>query len=145
MRLRASARITDAEGELMLHRSLFVSAIAVACLYACGGTSPTSTSPSSHAQKGGGAKGNDARDAHQHVGGHAQSDRSHGSEHGAVYDDLTCDESLEGLAWCDSETELAFCSGGEWWVLDCSHPDIDGDFCGDNGHTVDCYVTAEVD
>jgi hypothetical protein len=112
-------------------------------LVACGGSSPGTQSPSAHAQKGGGAKGVAAKDSGQRVGGHASHDRAKGSDHGATYDDLTCAGELEGLAWCDSATELAFCSAGEWWVLDCSHPDIDGDFCGEVGTTVDCYATSE--
>ena len=112
-------------------------------VYACGGSSPSSQSPGAHAQKGGGQKGAAAKGSGQHVGGHATNDRAKGADKGATYEDLTCDGDLEGLAWCDSETELAFCAGGQWWVLDCSHPDIDGDFCGDNGATVDCYASAE--
>ena len=113
---------------------------AVAC---GGGSSPGAQGPSAHAEKGGGAKGAAAKDSGQRVGGHATHDRARGTDHGASYEDLTCAGELEGLAWCDSATELAFCSGGEWYVLDCSHPDIDGDFCGEVGTTVDCYATAE--
>jgi hypothetical protein len=119
--------------------------IVVAAMFvaACGGASPGAQGPSAHAQKGGGAKGVAAKDSGQRVGGHAVNDRTKGQDRGATYDELTCADELEGLAWCDSATELAFCSGGEWWVLDCSHPEIDGDFCGEVGTTVDCYATAE--
>jgi hypothetical protein len=122
-----------------------VAMLGLGLAYACGGGSSGSgpQGPSAHAEKGGGAKGAAAKGSGQHVGGHAMHDRTHGSDKGASYEDLTCDGELEGLAWCDTQTELAFCSGGEWWVLDCSHPDIDGDFCGDNGATVDCYVAAD--
>jgi hypothetical protein len=115
-------------------------------IYACSPAAPTGVqSPASggHAQKGGGQKGAAAKGSHQHVGGHASHDRAKGSDKGASYEDVGCDAEDEGLAWCDSATEIAFCSGGEWWVLDCAHPDIDGDFCGDNGDTVDCYVAAD--
>jgi len=121
---------------------LFV-VFSLAMLAACGGSSPGTQAPSGHAQKAGGAKGVAAKDSGQRVGGHAVHDRAKGADHGATYDDLTCGADLEGLAWCDSATELAFCSSGEWWVLDCAHPDIDGDFCGEVGTTVDCYATAE--
>lgn len=111
---------------------------------ACGGSSPETHEPGAHAQRGGGVKGEAARDAHQRAGGHAEHDRSHGEDRGATYAGLTCDESLEGLSWCDSETELAMCAAGEWWLLDCSHPDIDGDVCAESGATTDCYATAEL-
>jgi hypothetical protein len=114
-------------------------------LAACGGASNTGgSSPSAKAQKGAGQKGTAAKDSGQKVGGHAGHDRSKGQDKGATYEDLACDDSLEGLAWCDSDTELAFCSSGQWWVLDCSHPDIDGDFCAESGSTVDCYAEAEI-
>ena len=60
---------------------------------------------------------------------------------GASYEDVTCDSSTEGLAWCDSDTEIAFCASGTWWLLDCSG--VGGDFCGDDGETVDCYAADE--
>ena len=128
--------------------AVFCSLILVSAYSACGGgTANTSvngpTSSGSHAKKGGGSKGASAKGSGQHVGGHATADRSKGVQRGSSYEDLGCDAEDEGLAWCDSETELAFCAGGEWWVLDCSHPDIDGDFCGDVGNTVDCYATAD--
>ncbi len=116
-------------------------------VFACGGSSSgaQSSDHGGHAEKGGGSKGAAAKESHQRVGGHASHDRARGAERGASYEDVGCDEALEGLAWCDSAAELAFCTGGEWWVLDCTHPDIDGDFCGDSGDTVDCYAASELD
>jgi hypothetical protein len=130
----------------MTTRSLAIAWCAcIALAYAC--TSPTGVqSPATagnHPHKGGHHKGHDAREAHQHVGEHAAHDRDHGEHRGATYADLGCDGDLDGLAWCDSATEIAFCSAGEWWVLDCAHEDIAGDFCGDSGSTVDCYVAAD--
>lgn len=93
--------------------------------------------------KGGGAKGSAAQGAGQKGGGTAQSDHSMGNDMGATYEGVTCDASTDGLAWCDSDTEIAFCAGGEWWLLDCSAPAIGGDFCGDDGETVDCYAASE--
>ena len=116
----------------------------MALVYACGGSTPAAQGPSGKAEKGGGQKGAAAKGSGQHVGGHATADRSKGADKGATYEDLTCDAGLDGLAWCDSAAEIAFCSGGEWWILDCTHPDIDGDFCADNGATVDCYAEAEL-
>src|SRR4051812_46954653 len=109
--------------------SLVVLAI-LGALAACGGGSKPA--------KRGGTKGSAATDSGQKAGGMASADKSKGTDMGASYDGVTCDSSTEGLAWCDSDTNIAFCSGGEWWILDCSHPDIGGDFCGDDGSTVDC-------
>ncbi len=47
----------------------------------------------------------------------------------------------EGIAWCDDDVEIAFCSRGAWWVLDCSAV---ADFCGHDGLTVDCYAADEL-
>jgi hypothetical protein len=102
---------------------------------ACGGGGSKS--------KGGGAKGASAKDSGQKGGGNVSTDKSKGTDKGETYEGVTCDSSAEGLAWCDSTTEVAFCAGGEWWLLDCSHPDIGGDFCGDDGTTIDCYATDE--
>ena len=109
--------------------------VAIASAAACGG--------GGKAQKGGGAKGSAAKDSGQKGGGNVSMDKSKGSQQGETYEGVTCDASTEGLAWCDSETEIAFCSDGVWWLLDCSHPDIGGDFCGDDGTTVDCYAADE--
>ncbi len=79
----------------------------------------------------------------QKAGGNAESDHSKGTDSGATYDGITCDSSTEGLAWCDSATNIAVCAGGEWWVLDCSSDAIGGDFCGDDGETIDCYASDE--
>ena len=93
--------------------------------------------------KGGGAKGADAQSAHQKVGGSANGDHGKGTDQGSTYLGITCDSSTDGLAWCDSDTEIAVCSGGEWWLLDCSSETIGGDFCGDDGETVDCYLATD--
>lgn len=116
----------------------------IAIAAACGGSPAETHEPGTKAQRGGGQKGAAAKEAGQHVGGHAVNDRSHGEDRGATYAGLTCDEALEGVSWCDSETELAFCAAGEWWLLDCSHPDIDGDVCAEAGATTDCYAVTEL-
>lgn len=94
--------------------------------------------------KGGGSKGTGAQSSGQKAGGNAEGGKSMGTQEGETYEGVTCDSSTEGLAWCDSDTEVAFCSDGAWWLLDCSHPDIGGDFCAeaDDG-TVDCYAADE--
>jgi hypothetical protein len=93
--------------------------------------------------KGGGVKGTAAKTSGQKAGGTAEGDKSKGTSMGESYEGVTCDASTEGLAWCDSVTDIAFCAGGTWFLLDCSHPDIGGDFCGDDGETIDCYAADE--
>jgi hypothetical protein len=128
----------------MLAKWMISAACCMGLVFACGGSSTTVVqNPTAKAEKGGGQKGTAAKGSGQKVGGRATADKSKGADKGAVYQDLTCDADLEGLSWCDSASEIAFCSGGEWWILDCTHPDIDGDFCGDNGNTVDCYLAAD--
>ena len=97
----------------------------------------------SKAQKGGGAKGAAAQSSGQKAGGNSESDHTKGTDSGSTYEGVLCDSSTEGLAWCDSDTNLAVCAAGEWWVLDCSSELIGGDFCGDDGTTVDCYAASE--
>jgi hypothetical protein len=91
--------------------------------------------------KGGGAKGAAAKDAGQKVGGTASGDTSSATDSGAVYEEVTCDDTDDGLAWCDSDTSLVFCSGGHFYLLDCSG--VGGDVCGDDGSTIDCYAEAD--
>ena len=109
---------------------------ALASLAACGsGNKPA---------KGGGAKGTAAKTSGQKAGGHAEADRAKGTSSGATYEEVACDGTTEGLAWCDSDTSLALCAGGEWFVLDCSSAEIAGDFCADDGTNVDCYASDEL-
>lgn len=108
--------------------------VIAAAFAACGGGSKT---------KGGGAKGSAAKDAGQKGGGNVSMDKSKGTQMGDTYEGVTCDSSTEGLAWCDDDVDIAFCSAGTWWLLDCSQPAIGGDFCGDDGTTVDCYASDE--
>ncbi len=116
----------------MLRLSLFLVVVVAAC-----------SSSSGSKTKGGGATGASAMSSGQKAGGNAVADHSKGTDDGAAYDGITCDASTEGLAWCDSDTNLAVCAGGEWWVLDCSSAEIGGDFCGDDGQTIDCYANDE--
>ena len=47
----------------------------------------------------------------------------------ATKDDVTCDDSIDGLAFCASDADVVFCSDGAWWTLSC--PAIDElSFCG---------------
>lgn len=113
-------------------KAMFVVLVAVT---ACGGDEKS---------KGGGARGSAATGSGQQAGGNAASGRSNGSNMGSTYLGVTCDASTEGLAWCDSDTDLAFCTGGDWYLLDCSHAAIGGDFCAEDDDTVDCYAADEL-
>lgn len=91
--------------------------------------------------KGGGEKGAAAATANQKAGGTAKGDQSKADDKGVTYEEVTCDDSHDGLGWCDSETEIIFCAAGHFYALDCST--IGGDFCGDDGATIDCYAAAD--
>jgi len=119
---------------MLRNKPMILALVAMASIAACGGSSK---------QKGGGAKGSAAKDAGQKGGGNVTSDKSKGTQQGQTYEGVTCDSSTEALAWCDDDINIAFCSGGIWWLLDCSQPAIGGDFCGDDGTTVDCYAADE--
>lgn len=106
-----------------------IGSIALACaLAACASNSPT---------KGSGAKGADAKGAGQMVGSTASGDTSMATNDGASYEDVTCDDSEEGVAWCDDDQTIVFCSNNIWYALDCGS--IGGDFCAETNDTVDCY------
>ena len=107
---------------------LFTAFVALA---AC---STSSNKPS----KGSSAKGADAKGAGQKTGGTAAADKSMASDRGVSYETVTCDASEEGVAWCDDDHTIIFCSGGSFWALDCGA--IGGDFCAEVDDTVDCYA-----
>lgn len=112
----------------MTIRTFLVTALALA---AC-------ASNSSKPTKGSTATGSAAKDAGQKAGSTAENDKSMATDDGATYENVTCDSSFEGVAWCDSDTSIVFCAGGEWWSLDCGA--IGGDFCAESESTVDCYA-----
>jgi hypothetical protein len=110
-------------------RTKFMMVLLAATLAACGGGD-------SKPAKGGGAKGSAAKTAGQMTGPKAAQSTSMSTDQGSTYEDVGCDTSDDGLAWCDDDENIAFCSGGEWYLLDCSAL---GAYCGDDGSTVDCY------
>ena len=99
-------------------------------LAACG----TSSSPTKNSS----AKGSGAKAAGQKAGGTAEGNKSTATSNGTEYEDVACDDTMEGVAWCDSDTTVIFCTGGSWYSLDCSA--IGGDFCAELDDTVDCYA-----
>ena len=89
--------------------------------------------------KGGGEKGAAAKTAGQKSGSTATSNKDKGTDLGVEYLGVTCDESDEGLGWCDDDTNIVFCAGGHFWSLDCGQ--IDGAVCGENVelNEMDCF------
>lgn len=116
-------------------RLMFCLSLLVA-LSACGGGAKT---------KGGGDKGAAAAKAsNQKSGGNAQGKQSSATSQGSDSGGVACDGELDGVAWCNSDTEIIFCSGGSWYLLDCEAFEV-GAFCGldVDALEVDCYVEAE--
>jgi hypothetical protein len=116
---------------------------AAAMLVAAAGCS-SSKGSSANAKKGSDAKGAAAKTAGQTTGGTATSNVSSATDKGTSYEDATCDADLEGTAWCDDDTTVIFCSGGNWYALDCAQ--IGGDLCAEtiDAHVVDCDAPSDV-
>jgi hypothetical protein len=109
---------------------LFTAAVALAaCSNSSSGNKPT---------KGSSQTGSAARTAGQKTGGTAQGNESMATNDGVTYQELTCDDSFDGVAWCNDDQTIVFCSAGTWWALDCAQ--IGGDACGEDAETVDCYA-----
>lgn len=126
----------------------FKNVVVVVCslaLVASVGCSSKKSSASSK-QKGGGQKGAAAASAKQQNGGTASSAAAtSGTDQGSDYEGATCDDSTEGVAWCDSDTTVILCSSGTWYAVDCSS--IGADVCATDldSQVVDCYSADEVD
>ncbi|MFT3693670.1 MAG: hypothetical protein QM831_11055 [Kofleriaceae bacterium] len=58
------------------------------------------------------------------------------SDDPSVYEGLTCDDSTQGVAWCDDDFNVVYCSGGIWRDFDCAYL---GQYCASDGYDVDCY------
>ena len=86
--------------------------------------------------KGSTSRGSAAQDAGQQVGSTARRSSSRSSYDGDVYEGVVCDAYAEGLAWCDDDYTLAYCSAGTWWLVDCW--DVGEDYCVEDAFTVDC-------
>jgi hypothetical protein len=105
-----------------------------------GGTSSGGAAPT----RAGGDKGAAAKTSNQKSGGRAAGAQSQATDRGTEVDGILCDVTTEGLAWCDSDTTIVFCAGGDWYELNCSAIEADA-FCGLElpERIVDCFV--EVD
>ena len=96
-------------------------------------------------QKGGGAKGAAAKTSGQKTGGTAVGAKDKAQAKGSTDEGVTCDESLEGVAWCASEGSVVFCQGGTFYELACA--DVGGDVCSDDPstHVIDCVPAADAE
>ncbi len=111
---------------------LMMLATLMMCLGACGKAAPT---------KGSGAKTTDAaKSSGQKASPKVAAEKSKGTSSGASKDGVTCDASLEGVGFCATDTTVVFCTGGEWWALECSALDA-ASFCGvDDLGALDCWL-----
>jgi hypothetical protein len=82
-------------------------------------------------------RGSAAQAAGQRAGSVSRSSRRFANDFGDIYEGVECDALTEGLAWCDDDVTIAYCSVDTWWLLDCT--DAGYGYCGDDGYTVDCY------
>lgn len=79
--------------------------------------------------------------AMQQSGSRARGAQSSAANQGSESNGVACDGALEGAGVCASETQVLFCAGGIWWLLDCGQL-VSGAFCGYDSATlaVDCYT-----
>jgi len=89
-------------------------------------------------KKGATQKGAAAKSDGQKAGGSSTGAKSKASSKGDNVDGLACDEAAEGVAWCNSDTAIVFCAGGDWYELDCGAAGLGVCAEGDD-HVVDCF------
>ena len=105
-------------------------------LLACALAACSSSDSTPH--RGSNQTGQGAVDSGQTAGDTARSRRDASYGYGDVYEGLTCDWTTEGIAWCDDDYTIAYCSDYTWWLLDCSSY---GEYCAEYyDGTVDCYA-----
>jgi hypothetical protein len=94
--------------------------------------------------KGGGKKGSEASESGQKSGSKATEAKDSAESQGSEAEGLACDDSLDGVGWCEDDESILFCSDGEWWLLDCTAIEEEA-FCGydDEANLVDCYVLVD--
>jgi hypothetical protein len=102
------------------------------------------SSSASKKNKGSASKGSAAKTSGQKSGGTAAADKSKATTQGADYEGVTCAADTDGLAWCDSDTSIVFCSDNVFYTLDCAS--VGGDLCAEDPDTksVDCYASGDV-
>ncbi len=130
--------------------AIFLTAVAVtACGSKSSKSSPTTasngTSPKNK-QKGSVKTGpSESKAAGQKSGSTVAENKEKATDKGAEFEATTCDEELEGTAWCGDEHTALFCSAGHWYELDCVS--IGGNICAEtlDAHVVDCDAPDELE
>lgn len=101
----------------------------VALAFACGGGGPTK-----------GSKATSASGAKEKAGSKATAATDKATMSGDTRDGVTCDTTIDGVGFCATDAQIVFCSGGNWWVLNCTAIDPKA-FCGtDTAGVIDCWV-----
>jgi uncharacterized protein YceK len=106
----------------------------------------SSTAAAKKKKKGAGSKGaTAAKSSSQKAGSTAANKKDTGTKKGDTLDSVKCDASIEGVAWCDTDTQIILCSAGEWYEVDCAA--AVGGVCGDDleSNTIDCYATGDTE
>lgn len=123
-----------------------VLALAVVAPAVAGTTGCSSTAAAAKKKKGAGSKGaTAAKSSSQKAGSTAANKASTGTKKGDTVDDVKCDAPIEGVAWCNTDTEIVLCTGGEWYAVDCAA--AVGGVCGEDldTKTIDCYGTVDTE
>lgn len=107
-------------------RTLLLATVLAAC-----------TSSDGTPKRGSSHSGSGAVESGQTAGDTALGNRDVSYGTGDIYEGLVCDWTTEGIAWCDDDFTIAYCSDSTWWLFDCSTL---GEYCSqfDDG-TIDCY------
>jgi hypothetical protein len=118
-------------------------AVAVIALFTSAATVGCAPAPSSGdggtAMRGGGAR---QPSSAQQSGSSARGAMSSANSQGAMQNGLACGGALEGAGVCASETQLLFCLGETWWLLDCAALSAGGYCAYDSSlSSVDCYTS----
>jgi hypothetical protein len=117
----------------------FALVFAAGCSSKNSDTKSTTSANKPAAKKGSTASGaSGSKSAGQKTGSSLTSNKGQATDKGTDLDGATCDDSLEGTAWCGDDTTAIFCSGGHWYALDCSS--IGGAVCAEtiDADTVEC-------
>lgn len=122
-----------------MNRTIATGLIAcVLLLGACGPAPAMNRDGGASAQRGGGAR---QPMAAQQSGSTARGAQGSAASQGTDSNGVACESALEGAGVCANETQVLFCAGGTWWLLDCAQL-ASGGFCGYDSATlaVDCYT-----
>ena len=77
------------------------------------------------------------------TGGTASANSSMATMEGSTYMSQTCDGTAEGQGFCADTSTIIFCSGGNWYSLDCSQLSSTPDCGEDSNGDVDCYPASD--